>query len=86
MSSETIELHTGDIVIDPCTSEVGFLVKRYQLFVDYDTITHVTDYVWAWDIYWTGSIIKELVTRHQTYTEIGIRLMIEAGSLKLKKN
>jgi len=81
-----LNLNVGDIIYDTFTKETGTLLRRYCLSVDCDWEEEPPDdTVWAWDIFWTGTAVIEWRSRISTYTEEGLRLIIDIGVLQLQK-
>lgn len=81
-----VSLNVGDIVYDKFTKETGTLLRRYCLSVDCDWDDYPDDdTVWAWDIFWTGTAVSEWRSRVSTYTEEGLKLIIDVGVLQLQK-
>ena len=86
MYEQSPHFDPGDIVLDTMNSEVGVLLRRYNLFehgyygLDEDVTTMV------WDIYWTGPDLLPIGDHLQTYTEEGLYLLHTSGVLDLYKN
>jgi hypothetical protein len=86
-----IVLDIGDMIVDHITGEVGLLTRRWLILSDDDSSRSEPFEnlnLWAWDIYWTGSVsgfdVAEL-KRYQPYTESGLYNMIRTGTFKLIK-
>ena len=82
-----LHLNVGDIVYDTQTNETGTLLRRYCISVDCDWEDEddVEDSVWAWDIFWTGTVVSQWRSRITTYTEEGLMLILGVGVLQLQK-
>ena len=75
ISTTPEDLCAGMVVKDVVSSDVGILVKRYNVMEGWPE----SGPVWAWDILWTGPG-TESANRYQPYTENGLEHMIEAGT------
>ena len=80
----------GDIVYDHLNKDVGVLIRKYLLFEGIralldDPKEEIED-IMVWDIFWTGPNTWLFDSGIQTYTEDGLRILLEAGALELYKN
>ncbi len=85
-------LNISDILIDPVNKEIGVLLRRYNLydFFPYNADIleieeEITGTTIVWDIFWCGPKLWPN-DQIQSYTEEGVRLLIETGVLELYKN
>ena len=76
-----IHLKIGDVVVDVVTKETGILLRKIDLFGHTEDPTYPV--LNAWEIVWSGTVIKEAIGRIHTYTEDGLLNMIYEGRFKL---
>ena len=81
-----IEFAAGDFVVDIETSEVGLLIKRFNV-IGADSKPDEYPAIYAWDIIWSGSrYIMNGTPRRAPYTENSLKNMVIEGLLVHYKN
>jgi|TARA_R110002012_G_scaffold129858_3_gene282343 hypothetical protein len=63
----------GDILVDELNDEIGVLIRTYTLF---DTLT-------VWDVHWTKTNFVFNDDKIHHYTEEGLQILIDEGTLIL---
>ena len=77
MQARTITLSVGDLIIDHINGLVGFLVE----IEDFSKEGHLR--IKCWRVFWVGEKIPSSEA-YQSWTEIGLINIIEAGSFEHK--
>jgi hypothetical protein len=92
ITKEEILFNVGDILYDLYNKDVGVLLRRYSLFDPTDPSLigverdEELENILVWDIFWTGPSSWLLEPGIQTYTENGLKILLQTGNLKLYKN
>ena len=79
MSEEDIVLEVGDILVHHEITEIGLLLRRFDVLDDPQWP------LWAWAILWVGSEAQE-IGRRQAFTEEGLVGLIRSGGFHLHKS
>ena len=79
MDEEETVLEIGDILVHHEITEIGLLLRRFDVLDDAQWP------LWAWDILWVGSEAEE-IGRRQAFTEEGLIGLIESGVFRLHKS
>jgi hypothetical protein len=78
ISTNAEDLIAGMVIRDVVSSDVGILIKRYNVMEAWGEVGPV----WAWEILWTGPS-TDPINKNQPYTENGLLGMINAGRMEI---